>query len=405
MKTRLYISVVFLLFVLLSGCQTVRTMKNMYGGKARQIQRDTVHFRQETHLIFVEAKINNQPKKYHFVFDTGGLTAISEKLANELDLPPTCATQIADPEGGNQTSRFVELQQLQVGKNSVENLKALTLDLSFYEQRTGLKIDGILGNNFLRFFALSLDYQQHELIFFSPKGYTPPAGSFFKYKFDQSLTHSLAPMVICKVDSFFATGIIDTGARGMISLPLGILKHLNYPLDSASSIKSKGEMMNGAFSANTESYLLQAKSFSMDALKIQNLVASTNHSDVLILGNEFLSRFKTILNYPRKTMFLYPKSHFNHCHNEFSSGLALQKQTDGNFTVVGIWQGSPADSAGIAPGDQVIQINQKDAKNISMLEFYALNTNPQTASFEIVVNKNQKRQRIFLRKKFLFSEN
>ena len=38
------------------------------------------------HKIFVKVKINNSPKNYRFLFDTGAFTCISEKLATKLTL-------------------------------------------------------------------------------------------------------------------------------------------------------------------------------------------------------------------------------------------------------------------------------------------------------------------------------
>jgi hypothetical protein len=38
------------------------------------------------HKIYVKAKINDSQKDYNFIFDTGALTAIDERLAKELNL-------------------------------------------------------------------------------------------------------------------------------------------------------------------------------------------------------------------------------------------------------------------------------------------------------------------------------
>jgi len=56
----------------------------------------------------------------------------------------------------------------------------------------------------------------------------------------------------------------------------------------------------------------------------------------------------------------------------FSTGINVRKLDDGNFKIIGMWENSPADNAGIELEDVILEINGKDASEIETGELYVM---------------------------------
>ncbi|MDM8563697.1 retropepsin-like aspartic protease [Candidatus Marithioploca araucensis] len=101
---------------------------------------------------------------YHgrFLVDTGAtLTVISQRFAHEMKLdivPPIRQIQIASAHQVAQTP-LVRLDSLQVGDKKVNHLEVLIIDLP-----VALRVDGLLGVNFLDKFRVTFEFDQATLV-------------------------------------------------------------------------------------------------------------------------------------------------------------------------------------------------------------------------------------------------
>jgi len=87
-----------------------------------------------------------------------------------------------------------------------------------------------------------------------------------------------------------------------------------------------------------------------------------------IIGNTLLARFTVIIDYTREKLFLKPKRKYNKGFDFDKSGItlfAVGSDLD-QYYVVAVIQDSPADLAGIKPGDLIIKFGRRKTKKMSL---------------------------------------
>ena len=88
-----------------------------------------------------------------------------------------------------------------------------------------------------------------------------------------------------------------------------------------------------------------------------------------LLGYSFLKRFRLALDYPNRVLWLDSIPNYRddrpneYCH----VGLQLERQ-GGAVVVTGVVEGSPADTAGIRVGDEVVALDGVNARTLDLLE-------------------------------------
>lgn len=117
---------------------------------------------EDTHLIVLPTSINGS-KPVDFVLDTGaGSTVITPILAESLNLDCAEVNGIARGLGGDTQLRLAMINELSVGKKTVQGLQAAVIDMSRVSPRGTAIKNGILGYNFLSKCELSLDYPKQK---------------------------------------------------------------------------------------------------------------------------------------------------------------------------------------------------------------------------------------------------
>jgi hypothetical protein len=120
-----------LLIVLFSNALALAQNENI------QVQ-GVIPFELMEHLVVIEGKINGSAKPYHFILDTGGLTFIDRKVAEELGLKIR----------GN----MAKMETLAMGEVSIPNIFAfMGFDFQTFEGH-GISPSGIIGSNLLERF-------------------------------------------------------------------------------------------------------------------------------------------------------------------------------------------------------------------------------------------------------------
>jgi predicted aspartyl protease len=113
--------------------------------------------------MVVPVRINGQGP-YQFVLDTGAtITCLDHKLSDELQLPERSG-QIGFGAGIGAAGqvKLVGVDSLNVGTASASDLTACAIDLQGI-QEAGIKVDGLLGLNFLRSYHVTIDFERNVL--------------------------------------------------------------------------------------------------------------------------------------------------------------------------------------------------------------------------------------------------
>ena len=80
----------------------------------------------------------------------------------------------------------------------------------------------------------------------------------------------------------------------------------------------------------------------------------------VMIGLGLLSRFNFTYDYPHHRMFLEPNRRFRDPFEHDMSGLEMRRSGGDHLDVLRVQPNSPAERAGIRPGDWIIRIDDRD---------------------------------------------
>ena len=367
------------------------------GSLVNNKNKNIIPFELRGHKIYVKIKLNDQPRSYNFILDTGAFTSIDKELAEELNLSKGTSLSTSDMIINAYMLR--EDITLRLHDFVVKDFKMAALDFSYFKE-VDPDIDGFLGANFLRFFNILIDYQQKQLILSlsSHKKYT--SNEEYIIKLD---TQNLAclPKVDCQVNHYYTgKALIDTGSPFTIIFPLSFLSKFSYS-EQKKFIESKGVFVRWPWTSIEKNYIGRIDELRLGNLKLQNIPVIFANTEDIILGKEFLSQCITIIDYPGQQLIIKPYNKFSFRDNYFTIGLQLYKNKQNRTFVEAIWRGSPADQAGIDIDDEILKINSRDTKSLSLQEISNILNNNRIPRIEIVNKKSYSERTIVLKKEAL----
>lgn len=119
-------------------------------------------------LIFLKVKVNDTSGLL-FLMDSGAnASAIDNKLADKLKLK-TSRKDTVEGSAGKVLAEMVTLDNLEIGKAYVNDLKVTKQDLSKMLTPGSQKLAGIVGTDFLLHYTFTLDFVKHEINFLKVK--------------------------------------------------------------------------------------------------------------------------------------------------------------------------------------------------------------------------------------------
>jgi len=385
-----------------SGCSVMKAASIINSGESiiHNGTESQVSIISKGHLIIVKVYLNDFPKPYNFILDTGALTVIDRNIVQELKLTDGVKVKGSGAGGNSEPVQLVQIDKLKVGNAEVNNFGSAVYDFS---SKFGSQIDGILGSNFLKQFKVTIDYQNNQITLSNEIKPQAVKNSEFIIPFKVDMKNGFAPQIKCILnDEIKSIGIIDTGSPSIADLPVSIIKRMRKHKEGK-VITSIGGMSGGMFGMSEENYLLRINKFQVDNLIIDN-ITSISHSmegDKILIGKKFLSNFVVTLNYPANEMTLKPiKENFDTNINSY--GLAFTKE-NGKTLISGIWKNSPAYNCGLKTRYEIIEINSIPTKNLSLLELMAILQDESRNTIKIVYINNGVNKEIILDKTNLSS--
>jgi predicted aspartyl protease len=392
--------ILFVILIFLPGCTAINAMKLVSSGEAvpNNYRESVVPFTLEGHPMLIKARLNNSHKEYIFIFDTGALTMVRQEVAKELGLPKGLDVEANDISGKSKTIDLVKLDNIIVGNMEVRDCAVGVTDFS---EIFAPKIAGILGSNFFRHFKVTIDFRDKEVIFSREKNQTVIQNKEIIFPFKTDIKMGFAPVIKCEVGGEIKdTAIIDTGFPGIVALPLSTVKKTRS-FKEGDVLTAQGNMTGGMFGVTGEDYILRIDELKVGNLKLRN-IPSTSHSlkdGHLLLGIKFLEKFLVSLNYPAEEMILTPYGTPFET-NIPSYGLALAKE-DHKTIVSGIWDNSSASQSGIKPGNEVVTIDSKETRTLSIMELMGLFFDEGINSLKVEYINDKGRQKCILHKEML----
>jgi len=245
----------------------------------------------------------------------------------------------------------------------------------FLKERLGTEINGILGGSYFPNLVVSIDYKKQIITLEHPSTFDPPTRKYEAYDINIISNKPYLPVTVSITGEIASilNLLVDTGA----SLPF--LVHAN----TDTSLHIPDQVMVGSvgygLSGAVLGYRGKTRQLSMGKLYFNEIVTSFQDLDMQglndievirngILGNTLLSRFTVIIDYTKSKLYLKPNRKYNKGFDFDKSGmtlLAIGSDLDQYF-VAAIIHNSPADLAGIQPGDTIIKMGRRKSKSLTL---------------------------------------
>ncbi len=323
-------------------------------------------------VILTPVRINDSEKMYNFMVDTGSFNAISTDLANELGIRekmriiiPTVSGEIRDVPVGI-------AQKFEVGNGVSLNPTGLTIqNLDIIKNRVGVKVDGLIGNTFLKHFETTIDYEFQKLMFQLPYETNienvVPEPNVFVMPLKISIKEGLAPKLMGKINNTVkAPFTIDTGNLGMPFISHGTAVHLGYLDDpNLEMAEIAGEAIGGYTGLYQQPIIGKFESIEFGTLKIGPHLFLSGQSDANSLGYYVLRHFRITLNY-EKNMIIFRKWEKKIPRVVKSTCWLAIGLKDEKYIVSGLVKGSQAHRAGLSAFDVILEINGEKTSKLGL---------------------------------------
>lgn len=361
---------------------------------------NVVNFELANCLIIVKTRIGNSSKEYNFALDTGsGLCLLNKGVAAEVGAKQIGQTNTTDTSNTTVALNQYQLDSISVGDNTVKDTPVLEVDLSGMSAVGGRKIDGIIGDSFLRTFCISIDYRKKQIIFSKSAPSTTGKYVIKTPERAQFVTISL-PMTI---DGKPTEGVVDTGSNSFV-MPADFIKTLNCPKEELLYIK--GSSSNTLFGSNaaTKDMIIRIKSLEIGKFKLNNYPVNSYSGDAILLGYSFLSQFRMTIDYPNNTIMLTPYEDAAFPTNISNFGMTLGMNANRELIIASIYEGSFVDKQGANVGDSIIKINGKNVSDYKPEELAKIFGDTNLKELELTIKHDGKESPIKVKRDFQFPQ-
>lgn len=392
-KSLLRIGAVMLLIAVLAGCRSVSKstaegqplfMRNLYlmNPKVKSV---TIPFRLANNLIIIPVSINGSDS-LRFIVDTGVKTPLitSLNVGDSLQFANARKIKIRGLGAGNDLDALLSYGNLfaftphLMARN--HDLLILMQDVFMLSKKLGMYVNGIIGYDFFKDFIVEIDYETHRLTLHDPNHYRKKLrGHALPISVEEG-----KPYVECYVHQ--ANGkrvkvrlLIDTGASSAVSLDVLSHPDITHPPQYIEAYLGQG------LSGDIHGKLGRIEALEVGKYILKDVMAAYPDSASLgmfagssqrngQLGADVLKRFRIFMDYEGGKIYLKPNSFFKEPFNYNLSGMEIITPIPGLplFTISEVSPRSPAAEAGLLPGDEILNINKRNAFSLRLTEIMAL---------------------------------
>jgi len=316
--------------------------------------------------IYLPVRLPGYDEELMFMVDSGAsMTVIDSTLAARMGFP------LGERLMGAGAGGTADFYMTRIGGFSIEGVSFTEQTVIAYPisnlvgRFVDIEVAGILGYDFLSRFVSRIDYEKSILTLFEPDSAAGTADM------DAPLIHNVFS-VAGRVDGLYSgTFLIDTGAGNSLLQKGFAEKHGLFDNRRMVEISIMGA--GGEESA----YLARFDSFEIGGFTIENpvFVLSTAERGIGafqgisgIIGNDILQRFTVTLDYRRQRINLEKNRFFDNPAAKDRSGIVLERDASNRVLIHRIVPGSPADEAGLVPGDILLSVDHRDVASFDSMD-------------------------------------
>lgn len=349
-----------------SGCAGVTTPPGPTPARTRMVAKP-VEFPARlvgSHLV-VEIPVE-QAGTARFIIDTGSsVTLLSPDFVTRLGTAAVRReaqrqVQVRAADGAYRSLPPVYVRRLTLGGVRFEQLQALLLDQAELSAHLGVAIDGILGFPLFQELQLTLDYPAARVVLAPAATATPVDGSSFAFS-----PADKVPLIPVQLNGRTVFALVDSGSDTTLNLnPSGLDPAFAFgPRPGASIASLSGERVPQIGRLASD---LQLGNYRL----VQPTVDLTEQ--LTSLGGGALKHFTVTFNQVQGTVTFFRESTAPIVTPPIRTvGLGFSR-TPAYWRVASVIPDTPADRAGILPGDLVTRINGDSVERWDLVRYETL---------------------------------
>ena len=313
-----------------------------------------------------------------FIFDTGAQpTVLDAALADSMGVHVTPSGTTTGAGGG--TTRVgdgglltLDVSGIPLGPVSV---RIAPLD-SLLGATSGRDIPGIIGSRFFREHVVELNFDSLAVRVSDPRTFHPPRDAVVvPLDVDGGIPYARGWLTTPDGRRVPLHMLVDLGAKSTLLLTEPFIRaqrlegafpsHVESPLGAGMGGPTRYAFVRAPFlDIATSSSPLRAKE-ALVGLSVGGTLRSTGYDG--LLGADFLSRFHVTFVYARQRMYLVPRVPVPANTELDMSGLYLMSDRAARQLVVQeVRPNSPAQSAGVRPGDALVTLDGRSTAELSL---------------------------------------
>ncbi len=363
------------MFLLLSS----NSVKAQYSGLdllGNEIRKE-IPFKYVNGFIIIKVYYSNF-FQLNFLFDTGAShNILFKKNVNDiLGIEYTDTILIAGADIHLKMKALVSRNipmQLENTKMIKRDIIVLEEDFLELEKILGTQIDGILGGDFFKGLVVGIDHRRDKITIYNPNRFKPNS----KFSSHDIEINNYKPYLRSHTEIGGTVDtlnyLIDSGAS--LALLIHSNKDKKFRMPENVIIGNLGKGLGGDISG----YVGMIDGISIDHYRLPNIITSFQeidssflHSDQIIrdgiIGNVILSRFHIVIDYVREKLYLKEISKLDEEFEYDKSGMLIYALGDklNEYYIKTIYPNTPAEEAGLLPGDKILKIGFWPAKYYSL---------------------------------------
>jgi predicted aspartyl protease len=322
---------------------------------------------------FVPVKVNGSGP-FSFILDTGAHSStVSPDVVAKLGLA-SHEGATARGAGGTVTASRVPDVTLAVGDAKLSGLELGSFPMTAIENSAGRRIDGVLGAELFQRYVVELDYVGSQMTLYEPKGFSDEGrGKGLSLTFRDNHPYVHAGVDLPNGKKFDGEFVIDSGSSfPLILLPSFIEEH-GVRDAVPTPLVTSGRGVGGEFPlpvGRVAALRLSAASIALPVTALPSEGWFAREGNIGNIGSAVLRRFRVTFDYSRKRVYLEPNERFAQPFEFDMSGLVLVSEGP-EFTlrkVQKVLPGTPAEEAGVLPGDEILSFDGKPASELKLPE-------------------------------------
>jgi hypothetical protein len=331
------------------------------------------------------------------MLDTGAqLTILDLATARQLGITVSGTVALeglgAESVSGGVTAEPIAIQ---VAGSQPYVLHRPVADLSPLEPFLGMPFAGVLGGDLFQRFVVEIDYDVGHVILHDPRRFRPRADdAYLPLEVDRQLPFVRGAVVLADGRELSGRFQIDTGARGSLTLysPFvrshGLIEALPATVaEVAAGVGGEMVVKQGRLRAfRMGPFLLDEPTASLSTAEagLTASAASAGH-----IGAEVLRRFTVTIDYRRGALYLRPNQRVGEPFDANMAGMGLRSAGPEfrEHTVDFVDAASPAERAGLEPGDVLLEVDGRPAVEFTLPEFRALISRQQGRLLQLLVRR------------------